>query len=902
MAGLLKIVLIEDNAGDAELLMHALDRAGFVTQVVRVETEAALRAALEQRVDIVLADYELPGFSGLRALSVVKERQPDVPFIIVSGVIGEDTAVATMKLGAWDYLLKDRLGRLEVAISQALTQARLRRERREAELQLRESAASMAAAQEVGNFGSWELILEPFVDPAVSPLRWSAQCYRIFGFAPAEVEVTSELFFSLVHPEDVESVRAAMAVALEKRQRYFIEHRIVIRSGEVRHVREAGRVFVRAGTDQPFKLVGTVHDVTEEKRAEAALRQSEELYRKLVTASPDAIVVTAQDGTLSYVSEQARRLFGYGRIEEAQGRNAMDSVAPQDRARAQHNFARLETEGRIGVNEYLLLRQDGSTFQGEINSTLLTDNDGKPAGMLLIARDITERTRAQAALRDSEERFRQVVETIREVFWMSDVRSNEILYVSPGYEDIWGRPCAELYAAHEPWLDSVHPDDLEWVARAVETKQLDGTYDETYRIVRPDGSLRWVRDRAFPLKDASGAITRIVGVAEDITERKKLEEQFLRGQRLEAIGTLSSGIAHDLNNILAPMLMVAPLLKEKLADPEDVELLMMVEHGAQRGANIIKQLLTFSRGVDSERGIVQPRHLLREMAAMMRETFPREIEVEERFPVDLWPVFADATQIHQVLMNLCVNARDAMRHGGRITLDATNLLLDERDVASHPDAKAGRYVCIIVSDTGEGIPRENLDRIFEPFFTTKDIGKGTGLGLSTVLGIVKSHGGFVKVYSEPGRGSAFQVHLPAIVDAAETAVASVQPPRLGRQETILVVDDEDAIRHTLTVILEKNNYRVLSAPNGRDAITLFLSHRDEVQLVLTDIMMPGMNGVTLIKTLRSFSPRIHVVAASGLHDQDRRDELALLGVTQVLAKPCSREELLKAVERELGAG
>ena len=381
--------------------------------------------------------------------------------------------------------------------------------------------------------------------------------------------------------------------------------------------------------------------------------------------------------------------------------------------------------------------------------------------MLLIARDITERTRAGAALRESEERFRQVVETIREVFWMSDVRSKAILYVSPGYEDIWGRPCAELYAAHEPWLDSVHPDDRDRVAHAVATQQLSGKYDETYRIVRPDGALRWVRDRAFPLRGATGEVTRIVGVAEDITERKKLEEQFLRGQRLEAIGTLSSGIAHDLNNILAPMLMVAPLLKEKLADPEDVELLMMVEHGAQRGANIIKQLLTFSRGVDTERGIVQPRHLLREMAALMRETFPREIEVEERFPADLWPVVADATQIHQVLMNLCVNARDAMRDGGRITLDAKNLVLGERDVALHPEARAGQHVCIMIADTGEGIPRENLDRIFEPFFTTKPVGVGSGQGLAMAWRmVVEDHRGELSFETEAGVGTTFLVRLP----------------------------------------------------------------------------------------------------------------------------------------------
>jgi len=378
-----------------------------------------------------------------------------------------------------------------------------------------------------------------------------------------------------------------------------------------------------------------------------------------------------------------------------------------------------------------------------------------------------------------------------------------------------------------------------------------------------------------------------------------MEEKFLRTQRLEAIGTLSSGIAHDLNNILAPMLLVSPFLKGKLKDPKDVGLLTMIEQGAQRAANIIKQLLTFSRGIEGMRGSVQTRHLLKEMLAIMRETFPREIEVVEEISADLWPINADTTQIHQVLMNLCVNARDAIHAGGKITLSAENIYISENEIGGSPAMKPGVYVRLTVTDTGEGIPRENLDRIFEPFFTTKEIGKGTGLGLSTVLGIVKSHEGFVTVYSEPGLGTSFKIHLPAIVGATDDITAATPASRCGRQELILIVDDEAALRQALRLALENSNYRVLVAVDGREAIKLFLANRGSVRLVLTDIMMPGMNGVALIRALRALEPRLRVVAVSGLTDQDRRGELAALGVTNTLSKPCSADEILEAIHREL---
>ncbi len=633
----LRLLHLEDNLTDVELVEHALRRDGFVPEIRQVDNEADFVAALEAPIDVILSDLELPQFDGLKALEIVKQRGVGVPFIIVSGTIGEETAVAAMRNGAADFLLKDRLGRLGPAIRHVLAQAELRR----------------------------------------------------------------------------------------------------------------------------------------------------------------------------------------------------------------------------------------------------------------------ERARAEAALHASEELFREVVENIREVFWITDVARGEILYVSPAYEAIWGRTCASLLATPNTWLAAVYPEDRARVSEAAR-QQANGKYDETYRVLRPDGTLRWVRDRAFPIRDAAGAVVRIAGTAEDITERKQLEAQFLRAQRLEAVGTLAGGMAHDLNNILAPMLMAAGLLKENARDAHERDLLSMIERSAQRGADIIRQLLTFSRGIEGERRPVQLKHVAREMSHIVRETFPREIAFEEAVPSELWPVVADPTQMHQVLLNLCVNARDAMPNGGTLILSAHNAQLDAAAAVRKPGAHAGRYVVLSIADTGTGMPPEVIDHIFEPFFTTKSVGKGTGLGLSTVQGIVRSHGGFLEVTSELGRGSTFEVYLPAAFsNEAPAQRNSATPFPRGDGQTILVVDDEAEVRETIKQVLEKANYRVVLAANGREGIVAFLRHRDLVSLVITDAMMPEMGGASLVRALRILDGKLKFVALSGL-DSEHAD-LRAVGVTTVIAKPCSPQALLGTVREQFAA-
>jgi len=554
----------------------------------------------------------------------------------------------------------------------------------------------------------------------------------------------------------------------------------------------------------------------------------------------------------------------------------------------------LQALGRRVVAQLELRRQARqlATVEEETRH-LLAAADSSRRALLSVLEDEIHATRN---LRESEERFRQMAESIEEVFWMSDVEKQKIIYISPRFELIWGRPCAELYGSMDAWANSIRSEDRDRVLQAARTRQATGEYDETYRINRPDGAVRWIRDRAFPVKEPDGSVRRVVGVAEDITEKKDLEEQFLHAQRLEAVGTLAGGVAHDLNNILAPVLMVAGLLRGKLSDAHDQSMLKLVESSAQRGAAIIQQLMTFSRGIAGARVTVQLRHLFKDMAHIMRETFPRNIEIHQDAPNDLWSVTADATQMHQVLMNLCVNARDAMPEGGKLRMHAENSRL--ASPTARPPGKMTPYVTITVSDTGMGIPPGIVDRIFDPFFTTKEVGKGTGLGLSTVMGIVKSHGGFVTVTSEPGKGTVFRVCLPA-TDAVESAIPIPAPAAGGRGETILLVDDEADIRTSVELFLEQHDYRVLLASNGREALELFMLNQDSIVLVLTDVMMPVMGGPALVHALRAVKPHLPIVAVTGFGEETQAAALAQLGVPDVLMKPCQPDELLRILRRRL---
>jgi two-component system cell cycle sensor histidine kinase/response regulator CckA len=512
-----------------------------------------------------------------------------------------------------------------------------------------------------------------------------------------------------------------------------------------------------------------------------------------------------------------------------------------------------------------------------------------------------ERVKAEQALLESEERFRQLAEQSNDGFWFMALNPQRFIYVSPAMARIWGFSEETFYQDPQAWLGAVHPEDRTRVQVAFEAwvSGSDARLLQEYRVVRPDGSMRWVEASGTLIHDQAGKAIRASGIDRDITEQKQAEERFLRTQRLESIGTLASGVAHDLNNILVPILMAAPLLREEMAEDEREKLLTLVESSAERGASVVRQVLTFARGTDGNRLLIQPIYLLEEVMKIAQTTFPKSIAIRANYSDNVRTIEADPTQLHQVLLNLCVNARDAIPEGGTLVLSAENFDIDDHYASMTPEANAGPYVLLEVTDTGTGIPRELIDKIFDPFFTTKEIGKGTGLGLSTVVGIVKSHGGFVNVASEPGR-TTFKIFLPAIGErdsSLRTATGELVPR--GNGETILVVDDEPFFREVAETVLSKHGYKTLLAEDGIEALALFARQSKKIALVVADIVMPFMDGLTLVRTLRRMEPAVRIIISTGRDEDCHKAEIMALHLNGCLSKPYTGATLVKKLSEVL---
>jgi PAS domain S-box-containing protein len=481
------------------------------------------------------------------------------------------------------------------------------------------------------------------------------------------------------------------------------------------------------------------------------------------------------------------------------------------------------------------------------------------------------------------------------LFWKID---GGITEANDAFLDMVGYSRRDLKEGLLDWEKMTPPGYEEDDRKGIENLARDGIcapYEK--ELFRKDGSRVPVLLGSAVFEDSPGEGVCFVL---DQTERKKLEQQFLRAQRMESIGTLAGGIAHDLNNVLGPIIMSLDLLRMQFPDHSSQNLLALISSSAHRGADMVRQVLSFARGVEGQRLEVQIKHLIRDIEKIVNDTFLKHIEVRAIVPHDLWTVLGDPTQIHQVLLNLCVNARDAMPESGTLTLSAENVALDEHYASLAKEARPGPYVVLQVEDSGTGMPPEVAERIFDPFFTTKEVGKGTGLGLSTSLAIIKSHGGFIRVYSEVGKGTKFKIYLPAQTEAsasmAEEQIAEM--PR-GNGELVLVVDDESVVRQITQQTLEAFGYRVVLAVEGADALAIYAARREEISVVLTDMMMPVMDGPATIQVLTRLNPDIRIIAASGLTANGNMAQVSRLGVKYFLPKPYTAETLLKTLREAL---
>jgi PAS domain S-box-containing protein len=726
---------------------------------------------------------------------------------------------------------------------------------------------------------------------------WSAAAERVFGWRSDEIVGLQQPLVPADKLDEFQDVVRRTAASETIRDLHT-----------VRLARDGRRVPVALsvaplldGSGVMKGRVAVIADLTKEQALRSALSESELRYATLFESSPNAkILVRARDHAIVEVNSACLRLFDLSRDEVLRtgslGLRHDEGVAARDRF-----WALLLSEG--SVSDFQLQFQSARRGHGEalLSATILS-LQGEPHALVSI-QDVTERKAASSALQESEARFRQVVDTIDEVFWLTDPEKGEVIYISPGYERIWGRTCDALYLRSRDWMDAVHVADRDRVQLAAMTKQVNGTYDEQYRVVRPDGTVRWIRDRAYPVRNAAGEVVRIAGSAQDITGQRELEAQLRQTQKMESVGQLAGGVAHDFNNLL----MVIDGGREALSDlvgrdPACAELLDEISVGCQRAASLTHQLLAFSR-----RDVVEPRvialdEIVIDTERMLRRILGEDVSLQLKPAPEALLVNVDPGSWVQVLMNLAVNARDAMPRGGKLTVETSRVILDDAASRAHPHVSPGPFARLCVSDTGTGMPQEVQARVFEPFFTTKGVGKGTGLGLSVVHGIVTQGGGFIEVSSEVGVGTTFRAYVPIV--EGDPLVMS-RKPEGGEDrgtETILLVEDEESIRRLAHRALSQAGYTVIDACDGEQALALAAGYAGPIHLLVTDVVMPNLDGRSLSQALTAARPELLVLFTSGYTD----DTVLRYGVQHAevafLAKPYPLVALKQRVRALLDHG
>ncbi|MFZ3167214.1 MAG: PAS domain S-box protein [Candidatus Methanoperedens sp.] len=785
-------------------------------------------------------------------------------------------------------------------------------ERERAEEALRESEQLWATT--LASIG--DAVISTDVEGRITFMNAVAEALTGWTLAEALTKPVTEVFNIINEYTRAEVEDPVTRVLLERNIVGLANHTILVRKDAKEVPIDDSGAPIRDGGGKIMGVVLVFRDITERKQAEEALKQSEEQLRSIFSQSPIGIGIYNSEGVLLELNKAAMTMFGIDRLDQIRGLKLFSSpTIPEEKRMKLQDQELIQEEvvydfDKIREINFYETSKTGISYFNRIITPLYSNSDSKPYGYLVQVQDITERKQSQEALRkahdelelrvqkrtaqlkeankalaEREASYRELTESINDLFYAMD-RDLKYTYWNKASEvltgilakDAIGKSLLEIF----PGIKGTKAE--QFYIESLKTQQL-GRLESGFRV----GDKNFIFEiNIYPTK------TGLSIIAKDITETKMLEAQLLRAQRMESIGTLAGGIAHDLNNVLTPIMLSLQLLKEKYTDQQSQKLLTILEQNCQRGANLIKQVLSFARGVEGERNPLQAKHIITEIEKVAKETFPRNIEIQTDIQKDLFTISGDATQLHQVIMNLGVNARDVMPDGGVLSITASNFFIDENYVRMHKEAKVGSYVIISVSDTGSGIPSRIIDRIFEPFFTTKEFGKGTGLGLSTALAIVRSHNGFINVYSEIGKGTTFKVYLPAIKTEVQKEEEQLKL-YIGNGELILVAEDEGSIREITSSTLETYGYKVLTSSDGAEAVALYAQNKDKVKIVLMDMMMPVMDGYASIRAIRKINPEVKIIAVSGLAEKDKLAKIGSSHAKAFLPKPYTAERLLKTI-------
>ncbi len=658
-------------------------------------------------------------------------------------------------------------------------------------------------------------------------------------------------------------------------------------------------LYTAAEADPSGQVIGTramYADITELKEMESAKQESEGRYRAVFENAAVGIDVMDADGRIIQVNRSLALMLGY-REDELLNRTFLDITHPEDVEASKNRYQQMM---RGEVDSYRIekryIRKDGRVIWVDVSVSPVRTSGGAHVAVIAVITDITRRKEAEAA----RERLVSAIEQAAEAAIITDV-AGDIQYVNPAFEKITGYTREEAVGRNPRILKSGE-HDREFYREMWNT--IKGGEVWSGRLVnrRKDGRLYHEEATISPLKDPSGRIVNFVSMKRDITENLELSKQLVQAQKMEAVGTLAGGVAHDFNNILQVALGYSEMVLADEDLPQSIKAdVQKIYESAMRGADLVQRLLAFSKKMEIKPRPLNLNRRIDEIQKMLARTLPKMISIELILAEDLAAINADPTQMDQILMNLSVNARDSMPEGGKLTIETANVILDEEYARTHLNAKPGPYVLLMVTDTGVGMDRATLEHIFEPFFTTKETGKGTGLGLSMVHGIVQQHGGHIRCYSEPGQGTTFRIHFPALVSQEQLPEATVRTMPRGGSETILLVDDDEVVRDFGARILTKAGYTVLTASNGREALGVYQARQDKTDLVILDLIMPEMGGKQCMEALLNLDPSVKVVIASGYSGDGHTKESLAAGAKGVVGKPYDIRRVLEVVRQSLDA-
>jgi PAS domain S-box-containing protein len=951
MIKILKLLQVEDSESDAALIVRQLNASGFTVESERAQDAREMRDALSRAAwDAVVSDFRMPGFDAHEALAVLQETGLDIPFLVVSGTIGEDTAVSLMKAGAHDYLMKDNLKRLGVAVERELRDAEARRKSKDAARKLEASEARLSLAIRATDSGIFDN------DPRTGATLYSDIARRHL-MLPKGDEPRYESFLDSLHPEDRPVVERAVAKALSpySRGHYAAEYRLKTPEGEPERWISASGSVLFDERRTPVRFLGVVRDISDQKLADKHLQFQLQLNAAVVEQSKDCIILADLGDRVQLLNSAVTRTLGFT-LADFQSKTAHEVIHhhyPDGRPFpiSECAVARLVNDGGVLQDrEGVLFDKAGKMVPVSLTASPLVLN-GSRIGTILTFRDITERKQAEAALHRSERRFRRLFEA--EIIGIAVGDRQLVLECNDHFLRILGYTREEFFSRNRNWSEFNAPEYEKQNAKAMEALRTTGVcapFEKEY--VRKDGSRIPVLFAGVYLQWPDEGQSMVFAI--NLTERRKLENQFRQAQKLESVGLLAGGVAHDFNNLLTVILGYSDVLRGAVGGNGDLRTAAdEIAEAANRAAILTRQLLTFSRKNAGAPETISVNDLVRGIERLLARLIGVNVEIVVLLGDDAGSIYADRGMIEQAIMNLAVNARDVMPHGGRLMIGTSRVFVEEEFASVSGIMPHGEYVSIEVSDTGSGMTPEVQAHIFEPFFTTKGPGKGTGLGLSTVYGIVKQTAGYITVDSAPGEGTVFRLFLPPTAPKEEQDAQDSEPQRtesyapetlaqggppaaaergfplpggahgdpwwaespldakppistqalpqgkrLSGLETVLVVEDETSVRNYIRRALESHGYSAISCPTGREALETASGYKKPIHLLLTDVILPGMSGTETARRFLLGRPGTPVLYISGY--PERFGQHLGNGVPYV-QKPFRIEELLTRIRGLLDA-